>query len=221
MRDAFENVDPRDYKMTRHEDQLNFEITVRKNITGAKDFLVTLRKEKHLGSHFGTCTCGVPSKEGVPCKHMVGIVKSTMFEGMKRTDIMPYFWSTDHWKRQYNLASQHNTEIAEITTVKKACVKNEFLRYCPDWAVGAKKGRKKKEVRRKTMMDHVAEHSTKKRKRTCKMFCEICQKHNHKTEDCYHKTTNNHTCNEKDLAEHLTAMDNGTNNNKDGEVGAA
>jgi hypothetical protein len=127
MRDAFVNVDPRDYKMSKHEDNLNFEITVRKNLTGAKNYLVTLPKEKRLGSHFGTCTCGVPSKEGVPGKHMVAIVKSAMFEGMKRTDIMPYFWMTDRWKRQYDLASQHNTEIGEITTVKKACTKNELL----------------------------------------------------------------------------------------------
>ena len=127
MRDAFANVDPRDYKMSKHEDNLNFEITVRKNLTGAKNYLVTLPKEKHLGSHFGTCTCGVPSKEGVPGKHMVAIVKSAMFEGMKRTDIMPYFWMTDCWKRQYDLASQHKTEIGEITTVKKACTKNELL----------------------------------------------------------------------------------------------
>ncbi len=83
---------------------------MRKNITGAKDFLVTLRQKKHLGSHFGTCTCGVPSKEGVPCKHMVAIVKSTMFEGMKRTDIIPEVWSTDHWMEtsiQIGLAAQY------------------------------------------------------------------------------------------------------------------
>ena len=87
--------------------------------------------------------------------------------------------------------------------------------------MGAKKGRKTKEVSRKTVMDHVAAHSTKKHKRTRKMFCKLCQKYNHTTEDCYHHTSNNRNCNENNLAEHLTAMDDENDNNKDGAKGAA
>jgi hypothetical protein len=55
-------------------------------------------------------------------------------------------------------------------------------------------------VRKKSVMDHVAESAKTKRKREARMFCKICQRFNHNTEDC--------TKNTKD--------DGGNNDNEDG-----
>ncbi len=39
-------------------------------------------------------------------------------------------------------------------------------------------------MRKKSVMDYVAESAKKKRKRKARMFCKICQMFNHNTEDC-------------------------------------
>ena len=36
-------------------------------------------------------------------------------------------------------------------------------------------------------MDHIEESAKKKRKRTNRMYCSICEKFNHNTKDCYKK----------------------------------
>jgi hypothetical protein len=52
-------------------------------------------------SRFGTCNCGKPAKNSVPCEHMVAVVKSSMIGGLSRIQIMPYWWTTAHWRTQY------------------------------------------------------------------------------------------------------------------------
>ena len=53
------------------------------------------------GSHFGTCTCGVPKVDGIPCLHMVAICKSNRIEGLNENNIMPFWYHTSHWRKQY------------------------------------------------------------------------------------------------------------------------
>jgi len=36
-------------------------------------------------------------------------------------------------------------------------------------------------------MDHIEESAKKKRKRTNRMYCSICEKFNHNTKNCYEK----------------------------------
>jgi hypothetical protein len=33
-------------------------------------------------SHFGSCTCGVPKVDGIPCMHMIAIYKSSRIQGL-------------------------------------------------------------------------------------------------------------------------------------------
>ena len=102
MKDAFNDVNLREYKLNMQQNMSSqmYNILVSKNTNGAREFLVALPKVAFKGSHFGSCTCGVPAKEGVPCKHMVVIVKSSVIAGLTRTGIMPHFWSTAHWRDQ-------------------------------------------------------------------------------------------------------------------------
>jgi hypothetical protein len=51
--------------------------------------------------------------------------------------------------------------------------------------VAAKKGRPKKHERRKSIMDHIEESAKKKSKGTNQMYCSICEKINHSTNDRY------------------------------------
>jgi hypothetical protein len=54
-----------------------------------------------------------------------------------------------------------------------------------------KKGRPKENVREKSVMDLIEESAKKKKqKRTIKLFCRICFKHNHNTVDCYQNPAN-------------------------------
>jgi hypothetical protein len=106
------------------------------------------------GSLFGTCTYGVPAKKGVPCKHMVVIVKSSVIAGLTRTGIMPHFWSTAHWQDQYPLNVECNTDIS-MANVKLVAHRHGEIKYCPDWTAGGKRGHPKKTDKVMTVMDHI------------------------------------------------------------------
>jgi hypothetical protein len=55
---------------------------------------------------------------------------------------------------------------------------------------GNKKGRPKKNTCQKSVADLIEESSNKKRKLRRKMFCNISQKFNHTTEDCFKNPAN-------------------------------
>ena len=65
--------------------------TVKSNLKpSSKKFEVIIPiEEDQFGSRFGTCTCGKPAKEGIPCQHMVVVPKSSAIEGLARLDIIP------------------------------------------------------------------------------------------------------------------------------------
>ncbi len=71
-----------------------------------------------------------------------------------------------------------------ISTLKDKYTPDKTLCYCPAWTAGKKKGRPIANVRKKSVMDYVAESAKKKCKRKARMFCKICQRFNHNTEDC-------------------------------------
>ena len=157
---------------------------------GLREYIVKLPKVAYNGSHFGTCTCGVHSKEGIPCLHMVVIVKLSNIPHITRSTIMPFFWSTAHWQSQYLLDVDCWTEIS-INTVKATARLDEKLRYCPDWSASDKPGRPQKNDKIMTLTDKMAlASSSKKRKRQNKLYCKICEKFNHNTAQCYKNPIN-------------------------------
>jgi hypothetical protein len=71
MEQAFQHVNVCEYHLTNnHTDMTWYYCTVAKNTNAAKEYYVRLPKDSYMGSHFGTCSCGFPSKEGLPCKHI-------------------------------------------------------------------------------------------------------------------------------------------------------
>jgi hypothetical protein len=58
-------------------------------------------KEPNGGSAFGGCSCGILYTDGIPCHHMVAVVKSSRIEDLTATNSMPVWWTTECWRNQY------------------------------------------------------------------------------------------------------------------------
>ncbi len=48
-----------------------------------------------------TCNCGIPQVAGLPCQHMIAVCKSGCIDGLDESNVMPYWWHTSHWRKQY------------------------------------------------------------------------------------------------------------------------
>ena len=182
MEEAFKDVNGCDYALKVVETETYIEATVTKNVVNSKNYTVRLPKEERLGSRFGSCTCGKPAKDGIPCQHMVVLVKS--YHGLTRIGIMPYWLTTAHWQAQYPENLYCRTDIS-MKSVQVMSNPEDDIRFCPSWSVANKKGHPKKNKRIKSVMDHIEESAKKKRKRRVRYFCKICQKFNHNTQDCW------------------------------------
>ena len=77
-----------------------------------------------------------------------------------------------------------------MKTVKATTTPNNKLRYCPAYLAGKKKGRPKKDIRHPSVADHIAKSAAKKRKRKKKLYCKICEKFNHNTDECFKNPAN-------------------------------
>ncbi len=148
------------------------------------EFTVTISMKDTMGSRFGSCTCGKPMKDGVPCKHMVAIVKVSKIKGLSQIQLMPYWLTSAHWQAQYAADVYFRTDVS-MNAVKATSNPEDYLCYSPAWTAGNKKGRPKKNIRQKSVIDLIEESSNSKRKQRRKMFCNICQKFNHTTADWF------------------------------------
>jgi hypothetical protein len=180
MEEAYKDVNQREYRLDVTEVENGHVAKVSKTNANAKQFVVFKPKEETLGSRFGSCTCGVPATEGIPCRHMVVLAKSNVIHGLTRVKMMPLWWTTAQWCNQFPIRATMRSDIT-MNAIKTRHSRDELLRYCPVWSAAAKKGCPKKHKRRKSIMDHIKESAKKKRKRTNRMFCSICEKFNHIT----------------------------------------
>jgi len=112
--------------------------------------------------------------------------------GLTRIGIMPYWLTTAHWRVQYPEDLYCRTEI-RMKAIQAMSTAEDDLRFCPSWSAANKKGRPKKNERIKSVMDHIEEAATKKRRRRVKYFCKICHMFNHNTQDCWKNPNNQAT----------------------------
>ena len=118
-----------------------------------------LKEEDNDGSVFGGCSCGVPNTDGIPCHHMIAVVKSGRIEGLTPTNAMPFWWTTECWKRQY----PEDVEVScnfDLSTLRRT-PEDGLMRYCPPYTAPNKAGRPKNEKRMKSPVE-----GTKKRRRS-------------------------------------------------------
>ncbi len=71
-----------------------------------------------------------------------------------------------------------------MNAIKATSSPEDDLHHCPAWTAGYKKGRPKKNIRQKSVIDLIGESTNNKHKQRRKMSCNICQKFNHTTADC-------------------------------------
>jgi hypothetical protein len=198
MEEAFKDVDVRNYQMNVMPEETCHRCTVSRTATNNQYTVTIPMVEDSYGSRFGTCTCGKPKKDGVPCQHMVTVVKAMAIDGLSRVKIMPYWWTTALWREQYAADEYCRTDVS-LDSTKATYHPDDKLRYCPEYMV-AKKGRPKTNARKKSVVDHIEESTKKKRKRRKKMFCTICHKFNHTTPECFKNPLNqqSHTSKQKE-----------------------
>jgi hypothetical protein len=92
---------------------------------------------------------------------------------------MPYWLTSAHWRAQYAANVYCRTDVL-MNAVKTTSNPEDDLLYCPAWTAGNNQ---------KSVIDLIEEWSSKKCKRRRKMFCNICQKFNHTTADCFNSFT--------------------------------
>ena len=185
MDNAYKDVDIRAFEVDIRQDGNCHRCTVKSILkASSKKFTVVIPKEEDkFGSRFGTCTCGKPAKEGIPCQHMVVVAKTSAIDDLARIAIIPGCMTTACWRAQYAQAVQCRTTAASMRDIKTNYTPDDSLRRMPEVLAPNKTGRPKKNARCKGVMDHI--ESTGKRKRKKRMFCSNCQKFNHDTADCW------------------------------------
>lgn len=145
-----------------------FLASLRKNLT---DLNIRVRIFKTIFRQFSECTNRQLTKtDGVPCKHMAVVAMSSKIAGLTRTQVMPYWWTTEHWQQQYLMEVNCRTDIS-LKTLKTMSNADDMLRYCPAWMAPKQAGRPKANVREKSLNDLIKELAKKKHNRRTRMFC--------------------------------------------------
>jgi hypothetical protein len=73
----FRGINCLDFNISIREKELCFECSVQRNVGKNKSVgNVVIAKEPIRESYFGTCTCGVDTRDTVPCQHMAAVVMS-------------------------------------------------------------------------------------------------------------------------------------------------
>ncbi len=91
-KEVFDGVNYREFSIIVMERDKSWECSVKRlNNTLAPKHMVSIPKEPTRGSYFGECTCGLVTRDVVPCEHMAAVVCSSCIAGLNRQNIMP-FW---------------------------------------------------------------------------------------------------------------------------------
>jgi hypothetical protein len=99
MEEAFKDVNQREYRLNITNCDTYHRITMSR-MTSTNEYTVIIPVDEFKGTRFGSCTCGKPKTDGIPCKHMVVVAMSSKIKGLTRMHVMPYWWTTEHWQDQ-------------------------------------------------------------------------------------------------------------------------
>ena len=189
--ESFDGISYRDYNITIDEMEDRFEVTTSRRCKPNKMFYVIIPKEPTRGSYFGRCSCGVDTRDAVPCEHMVAIVTSTRIPHLTRTNIMPHWWTRNTWQLQFPIEEQPVCCVS-LSQIKSTNNPNNLFRYCPVWSAPNKAGCPKKGERRKSGIETAMNNKREVKRRNLRLYCQICGKHNHTSKDCWKDPVNAH-----------------------------
>ncbi len=78
LRDAaFKTINFQHYRINFNNLVDRYECSVKRVGKGLKDRTCYFMTDLIMGSFFGGCSCGIPLTDGIPCHHMVAVVKSS------------------------------------------------------------------------------------------------------------------------------------------------
>ncbi len=115
---ALKDIDVNNYVVTVETGQHFANCRVRKTGANGKNYLVKIPLADVEGSRFGSCSCRITQVMGVPCQHMVALLKSGVIEGLDKNNIMLVWWMMTTLKRQFSLdvAVGENMDIDWLKT---------------------------------------------------------------------------------------------------------
>jgi hypothetical protein len=138
---AFAKINPRDYAISVEQTLERISCTITRyssNTTNTCWFLTEYKQ----GSHFGSCSCGRPSTNGIPCDHICAVVKSHSIDGLTETNVMPTWWHTSSWCKQY--PKESTVRCTDIQTLKNTCTLGSNTKklyvLCPPYSAPKKSG---------------------------------------------------------------------------------
>ena len=154
-----------DFGLAVKKEESQYNLCVRGKTTGVHD-LVIVGEPDYYGVYEHSCTCGVVEKDGVPCVHVMALVKSKSLPFLTPTNVMPFYWTTKQWRVQFdetNNSVNSATITREYLTMKYE--PDESLQYMPDFVVKRKRGRPKKTVRIKSALEKALAKKKKVKKK--------------------------------------------------------
>ncbi len=167
MKDIFEKCNTSLFHIHISKNTTDHTATICKKSSPQREYSVVIPKEGQIhGSRFGTCTCGYPKKEGVPCNHMVAIVKVGAIATLTQVAIMPDWFTKAQSRLQFPKEVTCATHIT-LNSIKTNSGPTDHLKYCPAWTAGQKKGQPKKQQQWLGITNHIKD-SAKKRRTTRK-----------------------------------------------------
>jgi hypothetical protein len=182
--EVYNDVNFRDFLLLHQEKTDQYEFTVTRRCQPTKVFNVVIPKEATDGSYFGRCTCGVDTRDGVPCDHMAAIVKSSRIPSLTKLNMMPSWWTRKRWQLQFPL--EHEAVcVVSLENIKATTNRDKLIKYCPSWSAPNKPGRPKKNERRKSGIEIAMGKRGAKKPKRLRLYCQICGKHNHMSSDCW------------------------------------
>jgi hypothetical protein len=99
---------------------------------------------------------------------MCAVVKSYRIEGLNETNVMPIWWHTSHWRKQYpaDSAVSSNVDIDSLCN-SAACAKSDGMEFmlCPPYSAGRKSGRPREEKRIRGALEYAIDKKEKKKKK--------------------------------------------------------
>ena len=150
MEEAFKNINTALYRFHVMEMENHHTATVSKKSASEREYTVIIHRDKNMGLRCGMCTCGFPEKEGIPCKHMVALVKVGAINGLTRIGIMPHWHTTSQGNNQFSEDATFDTHVT-LKSIKASSTPQDNIQYCHRWATPQKKGAKKKRRAKKTI----------------------------------------------------------------------
>ena len=133
---AFNDINYRHYRITIEDATMKWICRVTRLGKGHAEQTCFFLKKLEKGSVFGGCSCGEPYTDGAPCHHMVAVVQSSRIEGLTPTNAMPYWWSTECWRKQFPL--ENNVTFDTGMEALRATPEDKTMKYFPPYAAARK-----------------------------------------------------------------------------------